>query len=64
MQYDLAPLDVKELAKSLADEFKATIESSAEKSKALKISFGGGRKGKLQRSRRPQQNPPSYFQLD
>ena len=39
MQYDFAPLDVKELAKGLADEFKATIESSAEKSKALKISF-------------------------
>ena len=34
-----APLDVKELAKGLADEFKATIESSTEKSKALKISF-------------------------
>ena len=28
MQYDFAPLDVKELAKGLADEFKATIESS------------------------------------
>ena len=39
MQYDFAPLDVKELAKGLADEFKTTIESSAEKSKALKISF-------------------------
>ena len=30
MQYDFAPLDVRELAKSLADEFKATIESSKE----------------------------------
>ena len=39
MQYDFAPLDVRELAKSLTDEFKATIESSKEKSKALKISF-------------------------
>lgn len=39
MQYDFAPLDVKELTKSLTDEFKATIESSKEKSKVLKISF-------------------------
>lgn len=39
MQYDFAPLDVKELAKSLADEFRATIESSKEKSKVLKINF-------------------------
>ena len=39
MQYDFAPLDVRELAKGLVDEFKATIESSKEKSKALKISF-------------------------
>ena len=39
MQYDFAALDVKELAKGLTDEFKATIESSTDKSKALKISF-------------------------
>ena len=39
MQYDFASLDVRELAKGLVDEFKATIESSKEKSKALKISF-------------------------
>jgi len=39
MQYDFAALDVKELAKGLTDEFKATIESSIDKSQALKISF-------------------------
>jgi len=39
MQYDFAALDVRELAKGLTDEFKATIESSTDKSKALKISF-------------------------
>ena len=39
MQYDFAALDVKELAKGLTDEFKATIESSTDKSKTLKISF-------------------------
>lgn len=39
MQYDFAPLDVKELAQGLADEFKATIESSVNKPKSLKISF-------------------------
>src|SRR3989338_2176094 len=39
MQYDFAALDVKELAKGLVDEFKATIESSTDKAKALKISF-------------------------
>src|SRR3989344_5445518 len=38
MQYDFAALDVKELARGLVDEFKATIESSTDKSKALKIS--------------------------
>ena len=39
MQYDFAVLDVKDLAKGLTDEFKATIESSTDKAKALKISF-------------------------
>lgn len=39
MQYDFAPLDIKELAKSLTDEFKATVENRADKPKALKISF-------------------------
>lgn len=44
MQYDFASLDVREMAKNLADEFKATIESSKEKSKALKISFEANEK--------------------
>jgi len=39
MQYDFAALDVKELAMGLVEEFKATIESSIDKSKTLKISF-------------------------
>jgi len=39
MQYDFAALDVKELAMGLVEEFKATIESSTDKSKTLKISF-------------------------
>lgn len=39
MQYDFAPLDIKELISSLANEFKTTIENSTDKFKALEISF-------------------------
>ena len=44
MQYDFAPVDLRELARGLADEFKATIENSADKSKTLKINFGADEK--------------------